>query len=61
MRPDILLVNPVFLSQNETEKALMTPYFPLGLLYLAGFLRERGFCVEVFDGTFSGGIQDFAS
>ena len=61
MRPDILLVNPVFLSQNETEKALMTPYFPLGLLYLAGFLRERGFCVEVFDGTFSGGIQDFAA
>jgi anaerobic magnesium-protoporphyrin IX monomethyl ester cyclase len=61
MRCDILLVNPVFLNQNKTEKALMTPYFPLGLLYLAGFLRERGFSVEIFDGTFSGGIQDFAA
>jgi len=61
MTTDILLVNPVFLNQNETEKALMTPYFPLGLLYLAGFLRERGFSVEIFDGTFSDGIDDFAA
>ncbi|MCJ7659407.1 MAG: cobalamin-dependent protein [Anaerolineales bacterium] len=61
MTTDILLVNPVFLSQNETEKAVMTPYFPLGLLYLAGFLRERGFSVEVFDGTFTDGIDNFAA
>ena len=50
MTTDILLVNPVFLNQNEAEKELMTPYFPLGLLYLASFLRERDFSVEIFDG-----------
>ena len=60
MTTDILLVNPVFLNQNEAEKELMTPYFPLGLLYLAGFLRERDFSVEIFDGTFSDGLGDFA-
>jgi radical SAM superfamily enzyme YgiQ (UPF0313 family) len=61
MTTDILLVNPVFLNQNEAEKELMTPYFPLGLLYLAGFLRERDFSVQIFDGTFSDGLGDFAS
>jgi radical SAM superfamily enzyme YgiQ (UPF0313 family) len=56
---DILLVNPVFLSQNEAERELMSPYFPLGLLYLGAFLRQQGFQVEIFDGTFLDGNQDF--
>ena len=60
MTIDILLANPVFLNQDQAEKELMTPYFPLGLLYLAGFLRERGFSEEIFDGTFSDGFDDFA-
>lgn len=59
MAIDILLVNPVFLSQNEAERELMNPYFPLGLLYLAAFIRDRGFRVEIFDGTFQAGSQDF--
>jgi anaerobic magnesium-protoporphyrin IX monomethyl ester cyclase len=59
MSIDILLVNPVFLSQNEAEKELMSPYFPLGLLYLGAFLRDRGFQAEIFDGTFMLGNQDF--
>jgi len=56
---DALLVNPVFLSQNEAERELMSPYIPLGLLYLGAFLRERDFQVEIFDGTFAQGNQDF--
>jgi len=56
---DALLVNPVFLSQNEAERELMSPYIPLGLLYLGAFLRERDFQVEIFDGTFARGNQDF--
>jgi radical SAM superfamily enzyme YgiQ (UPF0313 family) len=56
---DILLVNPVFLSESEAERELMSPYFPLGLLYLGAFLREHGFEVEIFDGTFMDGDQDF--
>jgi anaerobic magnesium-protoporphyrin IX monomethyl ester cyclase len=59
MSIDILLVNPVFLSQNEAEQELMNPYFPLGLLYLAGFIREKGFQVAIFDGTFLDGAKDF--
>jgi radical SAM superfamily enzyme YgiQ (UPF0313 family) len=59
MSIDALLVNPVFLSQNEAERELMSPYIPLGLLYLGAFLRERGFRVEIFDGTFAQGNQDF--
>lgn len=56
---DILLVNPVFLSHNDAERELMNPYFPLGLLYLAAFIRQGGFSVEIFDGTFLDGLEDF--
>ena len=59
MSIDALLVNPVFLSQNEAERELMSPYIPLGLLYLGAFLRERSFRVEIFDGTFAQGNLDF--
>jgi radical SAM superfamily enzyme YgiQ (UPF0313 family) len=61
MTIDILLVNPIFLSENEAERELMSPYFPLGLLYLGAFLRERGFSPEIFDGTFTTGIEDFTA
>lgn len=60
MSIDILLVNPVFLKENEAEQELMSPYFPLGLLYLGAFLRDNGFEVEIFDGTFMEGNQDFS-
>ncbi len=59
MSIDVLLVNPVFLSQNKAERDLMSPYIPLGLLYLGAFLRERGYQVEIFDGTFQDGDQAF--
>src|SRR5258708_20129115 len=57
-RPDILLANPLFISKDPVEKALMTPYFPLGLLYLASTLRQHDYSVAVFDGTFE---PDYAS
>jgi len=60
MTIDILLANPLFLDQDEAERELMTPYFPLGLLYLASYLRERDFSVDVFDGTFADGETAFA-
>jgi radical SAM superfamily enzyme YgiQ (UPF0313 family) len=55
--PDILLVNPLFISRDPVERRLMTPYFPLGLLYLAATLRAHEYSVAVFDGTFE---PDFA-
>ena len=48
----ILLCNPLFLSQSPEEQAVKRPYFPLGLLYLASYLRERSHAVALFDGTF---------
>lgn len=59
MTIDILLANPLFLNQDEAEREMMTPYFPLGLLYLASYLRERGFSVEIFDATFAEGEVAF--
>ncbi len=41
MKIDILLVNPVFLSFDQAERELATPYFPLGLLYLAAYLAPQ--------------------
>ena len=48
----ILLCHPLFLSQNAAEMAASSPYFPLGILYLAAYVRQRGHEVAVFDGTF---------
>ena len=56
----ILLCNPLFLSQSPEEQAMKSPYFPLGLLYLAGYLRERNHTVAIFDGTFETGSAAFA-
>jgi radical SAM superfamily enzyme YgiQ (UPF0313 family) len=38
----------------------MSPYFPLGLLYLAAYVREHHFSVTVFDGTFASDNRAFA-
>jgi radical SAM superfamily enzyme YgiQ (UPF0313 family) len=56
----LLLVHPLFLSQNEAEQAVSSPYFPLGLLYLAGYVRQQGHEVAVFDGTFEADEAAFA-
>ena len=56
----LLLCHPLFLSQNPDEVAAGSPYFPLGLLYLAGYVREHGHTVAVFDGTFETDESAFA-
>lgn len=50
--PDLLLTHGYFLAEDPKEQAIMRPYVPLGLLYLAAFLERAGFSVEVFDTTF---------
>ena len=56
----VLLCHPLFLSQSPDEQAASSPYFPLGLLYLAGYVREHGHQVAIFDGTFAAGESAFA-
>ena len=57
----LLLAHPVFLAHDEAEREASSPYFPLGLLYLASYVRERGHDVSIFDGTFAAGEDAFVS
>lgn len=57
----ILLCHPLFLSLNPEEQALQSPYFPLGLLYLASYVRAQGHEVAVFDGTFEEDVSAFST
>ena len=43
----VLLTHGYFLSEDVREQRIMKPYPPLGILYLAAYLHERGFAVEV--------------
>jgi radical SAM superfamily enzyme YgiQ (UPF0313 family) len=56
----ILLAHPLFLAKSPDESELSSPYFPLGLLYLAGYVRQRGHEVAIFDGTFQPDESAFA-
>lgn len=58
---DLLLVNPLFLEQDPVERQLMTPYFPLGLLYLAETARQAGYTVSLFDGMFQSSDEAFVA
>ena len=51
----------MFLSKSPEEEAAGSPYFPLGLLYLAGYARERGHEVAMFDATFAADESAFAA
>jgi len=57
----LVLAHPLFLAQNPTEQAASSPYFPLGLLYLASYVREQGHTVTIYDGTFEPDEQTFAT
>ena len=57
----ILFCHPMFLSKSPDEQAAGSPYFPLGLLYLAGYVREQGHEVAMFDATFAPDESAFAA
>jgi len=50
---EVLLSHGYFLVDDLKEQAIMKPYPPLGLLYLAAWLDLHGIENEVFDTTFS--------
>ncbi len=47
---DVVLINPNYMDIYKLVDARTTPKFPpLGLAYIAGFLREREFSVKILD------------
>ena len=50
---NVLLTHGYFLADDPKEQRIMKPYAPLGILYLAAYLHDRGTPVQVFDTTFS--------
>ncbi len=56
----LMLVHPLFLSKSPDEQSASSPYFPLGLLYLAGYVRQHDYDVTIFDGTFEADESAFA-
>lgn len=55
----IVFVHPLFLADNPVEEDLASPYFPLGLLYLASYVREAGHEVAIYDATFEPDASTF--
>ncbi len=49
----VILTHGYFLEEDATEKRIMKPYPPLGLLYLSAYLEEKGIDHDVIDTTFS--------
>ncbi len=49
---DILLTHGYFINEDPAEAGVMKPYPPLGLLYIASYLKRLDFAVEVLDTTF---------
>lgn len=49
---DVLLGHAYFIAEDAHEQAVMKPYPPLGLLYVAAYLDRAGFAVAVEDTTF---------
>jgi len=59
MAVDVLLCHALVLARDPVERRLMTPYFPLGILYLAATLREAGYAVALYDGCFEPDLESF--
>ena len=48
----LLLTHGYFIHDDPKEQQIWKPYAPLGLLYLASHLKQKGYPVEVYDSTF---------
>lgn len=58
---DVLLTHAYYLYEDPAERRVMKPYPPLGLLYVAAYLRSQNFDVEVLDSTFMSREEHLAS
>ena len=58
---DLLFGQAYFLRFDPKLWAAMQPYPPLGTLYAAALLRERGYEVALFDAMLAGSEQEWAA
>ena len=58
---DILLGQSYFLRFDPKLWAAMQPYPPLGTLYAASYLRERGYDVALFDAMLAESEEEWAA
>jgi anaerobic magnesium-protoporphyrin IX monomethyl ester cyclase len=59
-RLDLLLFHAYYLADDPHEQEIMRPFPPLGLQYLVGWLKHRGFAaVDWIDATFQSGPAEF--
>lgn len=49
----LLLTHAYYLEADPKEQQIMKPYAPLGLLYVSGYLKDRGVEHRVYDCTFT--------
>jgi len=56
---DILLTHSYHLYHDRKQVRKMQPYPPLGTLYAAALLRQRGFSVALFDSMLEGPEENF--
>lgn len=59
--PDVLFGQSYFLRFDPKLWAAMQPYPPLGTLYAASYLRERGYDVALFDAMLAESEQEWAA
>src|SRR5215831_20596367 len=57
--PDVLLGQSYFLRFDPKLFAAMQPYPPLGTLYAASYLRQRGYTVDLFDAMLAESEQEW--
>jgi anaerobic magnesium-protoporphyrin IX monomethyl ester cyclase len=56
---DILLTQSYMIERDPPEKRIMRPYPPLGIMYLASFLKNSGFNTAIIDNTFEKNLNTF--
>ena len=49
---DIILTHGFFLDEDKIEQQIMRPYPPLGILYIASYLKKKGWTPMILDTTF---------
>jgi anaerobic magnesium-protoporphyrin IX monomethyl ester cyclase len=58
---DVLLAHAFFLKNDPKQVEKMRPYAPLGTLYAASQVRDRGYSVALFDAMLAAGEEEFTA